>query len=626
MSSAAPPSANHHAALKIARRGKPVFPCRPDKAPYTARGFKAATTNPGLVNAFWNRYRDALIGMPTGKRSGVFVVDVDRLEALRELPQELPETLTVRTPSGGVHLYFKHVSGLTNTSGGLPDGIDIRAEGGYVIVPPSEGYSVKRRAAISDAPEWLLEILREKSAREPTRPGPGVKVDIETGPIPEGGRNNTLASIAGRLRACGFERDGIEDALLRINAERCTPPLGEAEVRKIAASVARYVPGQAGPDEETLAALEAIEHSFWRAEWAGMGGKSERSVVAVLIKAARRHGRLIPGGVEISIDHRTLALAAATSRRTVGKVLKRSEWLVSGQAGSGTKSGSIVIRTRAKVPHSYHQGYMEQEKSASGETLRAPRLRWSAPGIRRLGKSCEAAVDYLDRTGGVMTIAELAAAMGISRAWDFRRRVVSRLVAAGVVECSGNVVSLVEEWLEALNEERENTGEIAALRRDIARYDRERVAYAKRHEDRPEHAPTHEELAALERARRARRMRLALKALRTRGSGPAKNLELFMSGELHDVDYLVWSILHFHHVPAEMLDLWRSPVLEAGSVVVSEVSTPGGMPHRLDCACEDCVYPEPRYARPYQGLGPGRQGGGMVKRSGVRAPEAAPSL
>jgi|SRR5215203_889409 len=595
----------HHGAEKIASRGRPVFPCKPDKSPYTPRGFKDATTNPGQVNAFWNRYRDAQIGMPTGKHSGVFVVDVDRLEALAELdPQlqnELHETLTVRTPSSGLHFYFNHIEGLTNRTGQLPEGIDIRGEGGYVIVPPSEGYTIEHRAPIGDVPERLLEIVSKKPARETEWTEPGVKVDIETGPIPQGGRNNTLTSIAGRLRACGFEHDGIEDALLRINAERCTPPLGETEVRKIATSVARYSPGKAGPDAETLAALEAIEQCFWRSEWAGMGGKSERSVVAVLIKAARRHGRLIPGGIEISMDHRTLALAAATSRRTVGKVLKRSEWLGRGQTGSGTKSGTIVIKARAKVPHSYHQGGIEQKNSASGETLRAPRLRWSAPGIRRLGKSCEAAVDYLDRAGGVMPLEELADVMGVSRIWDFRRRVVSRLEKAGVVECSANVVSLGAEWLQALNEERVNTGEIAAYRRDMARYVRERVAYAKRHENRPEHAPTHEEIVALEDARHARRMRLALEALRAPGSGPAKNLQLFMNGELHNVEYLVRSILHFHHAPAEKLELWRDPVLEAGSVVVSEISPVGDVPHQLDCACEDCLYPELRYARPYRG-------------------------
>jgi hypothetical protein len=512
-----PTPARKQSALKIANKGKPVFPCKPDKKPYTPQGFKDATTDPARVTAFWTCYPDAKIGMPTGSRSGVFVVDVDRLEALGELPGELPETLTIRTPSGGLHYYLNHVDGITNRTGALPAGIDIRGEGGYVCVPPSPGYTVEHRAPIADAPEQLLEILREKPARDARQLlRPGVKVDIETGPIPEGARNNTLASIGGRLRACGFEHEGIEDALLRINAERCTPPMEETEVRKIAASVARYAPGKAlGPDADTLAALEEIERSFWRAEWRGMGGKSERSVVAVLITLGRRHARLIPGGVEISIDHRTLALASATSRRTVGKVLKRSEWISIGQTGSGTKSGTIVLRARAKVPHSYHRGAFEHNNNSSGETLRAPRLRWSAPGIRRLGKSCEAVVDYLDRAGGAMTLEELADAMGVSRAWEFRRRVVSRLEAAAVVECSGNMVSLVADWLENLNEERENTGEIAAYRRDMARYERERAGYANRNENKPDRSPSQEEMQATRESYPERR-REAIEAAITR--------------------------------------------------------------------------------------------------------------
>src|SRR5215212_4915774 len=121
-------------AQHIARKGKPVFPCREDKSPLAPRGFKDATTNPGLVKAFWTRYPHALIGMPTGERSGVFVVDVDRLTALMELPGALPRTRTARTASGGLHFYFKHAPGVRNSPGGLPKDIDVRGEGGYVIV------------------------------------------------------------------------------------------------------------------------------------------------------------------------------------------------------------------------------------------------------------------------------------------------------------------------------------------------------------------------------------------------------------------------------------------------------------------------------------------------------------
>ncbi len=144
------------AALKLAGKGKPVFPCKPNKAPYTSRSFKDATTDPARVTALYTKYRAEKIGMPTGKVSGVFVVDVDRLEALGELPKELPETLTFRTPSGGLHFYFNHVEGLTNKTGTLPDGIDIRGDGGYVIVPPSDGYTIERRAPIADGPRLAI--------------------------------------------------------------------------------------------------------------------------------------------------------------------------------------------------------------------------------------------------------------------------------------------------------------------------------------------------------------------------------------------------------------------------------------------------------------------------------------
>src|SRR5215216_5041864 len=106
-------------ALKIAGKGKPVFPCSPeDKRPLTKHGFKDATTNPGRVSAFWRKHPAALIGMPSGERSGIFVMDVDRLEALEELGpelrRELEQTLTIRTRSGGLHFYLEHEPGITN--------------------------------------------------------------------------------------------------------------------------------------------------------------------------------------------------------------------------------------------------------------------------------------------------------------------------------------------------------------------------------------------------------------------------------------------------------------------------------------------------------------------------------
>ena len=64
--------------------------------------------------------------------------------------------------------------------------------------------------------------------------------------LPEGGRNDGLTRYGGGMRRGGASHVEIEQKLLQENMRRCRPPLPENEVRKIAASVARYAIG--GPD------------------------------------------------------------------------------------------------------------------------------------------------------------------------------------------------------------------------------------------------------------------------------------------------------------------------------------------------------------------------------------------
>ena len=136
------------AALEYAEDGIPVFPCKPGgKAPLTERGHLDATTDRRQIHAWWNRWPNANIAVPTGARSGFFVVDVDKdswgfgtLDALEERFGELPPTRTVKTGRDGMHYYFRYPDDGTvipNSSGRLGPGIDIRGEGGYVLIPPS---------------------------------------------------------------------------------------------------------------------------------------------------------------------------------------------------------------------------------------------------------------------------------------------------------------------------------------------------------------------------------------------------------------------------------------------------------------------------------------------------------
>lgn len=133
------------AALRYAARGFPVFPCKPDKTPYTAHGFKDAATDSATIKELWRQWPDALIGMPTGKTSGIAVLDLDvkngknGFDAVPDWKQRTP--VIARTPSGGAHPYFHAISDTKSTASKIAPGVDTRGEGGYVIVPPSPGYS-----------------------------------------------------------------------------------------------------------------------------------------------------------------------------------------------------------------------------------------------------------------------------------------------------------------------------------------------------------------------------------------------------------------------------------------------------------------------------------------------------
>lgn len=121
--------------------------------------------------------------------------------------------------------------------------------------------------------------------------------------------------------------------------------------------------------------------------------------------------------------------------------------------------------------------------------MRAPRLRHSRPRfdrvgdeiirstVIRLGKSRGAVIDHLQRAGGPMAESALCAAVGIARPRDLRRRILPRLIAGRVVECSGDTVSLTPGWMAALEREREIALEIADDLRDAARNAREGDGY-----------------------------------------------------------------------------------------------------------------------------------------------------
>src|SRR6516165_11217578 len=134
------------AALSFVNRGLPVFPVSAkSKRPLTLRGFKDATTDEAQVRAWWTKRPKAMIGIPMGPRSKMWLFDVDvDLDGPKELAQltaqygPLPETLTSSTPGGGSHFYFLwNGANIRNSASKIAPGLDVRGDGGYTIVPPS---------------------------------------------------------------------------------------------------------------------------------------------------------------------------------------------------------------------------------------------------------------------------------------------------------------------------------------------------------------------------------------------------------------------------------------------------------------------------------------------------------
>jgi predicted P-loop ATPase len=165
-------------ALNLALIAIPVFACRPDKRPVTKNGFLDATTDPAAIRTMFAIPAAQLIGVPTGVASGFDVLDFDYrhgAEAWETANQHrLPETRVHETMSGGRHLLFKHDPQVRNSAGRIAPGIDVRGEGGYVIMPPSPGYRIISDADVAEWPEWLLTpglVLPKPAAERPISSG-----------------------------------------------------------------------------------------------------------------------------------------------------------------------------------------------------------------------------------------------------------------------------------------------------------------------------------------------------------------------------------------------------------------------------------------------------------------------
>lgn len=297
------------AALWYAAHGWAVFPIEPrGKRPATAHGLKDATRDAETVRRWWTSRPECNVGAAMGAASrGIFALDLDvhdadGLATLREWELangELPETARSVTGSGGEHLFFRAASGNSaprNSANGEL-GVDVRGDGGYVVLPPS--VNAEGRAYVwdvgpdeADPAEADAQVAAFLDAVQPRKSSGGGAARLE---MPEkqseGGRNDLIFRFASSLRSSSVPESVALAGAMAYNAECCDPPLDDEEVEKTVRGVyARYraghsrdAPGRGGIVGETAPGRGGIVGEAAP----GRGGLVERTGVGLTMERSR---------------------------------------------------------------------------------------------------------------------------------------------------------------------------------------------------------------------------------------------------------------------------------------------------------------------------------------------------
>lgn len=212
------------AALEWAGLGVPVFPTDAHKRPLTANGHKDASTDPETVKALWQAAgaRAHGIGAAMGEAAGLFAIDADlyKPDPVGGQAQAFIDDLTARgllpptrvhaTVNGGVHYLFSSDEAWPNC---VPSpGVEVKGEGGYIIVPPSPGYSIVREG-IAVAPTGLTSFLISvKKAIRDTNTIDGLKQQILDGDS----FHEAATSLSAKMAADGHPPERIQQVILDV--------------------------------------------------------------------------------------------------------------------------------------------------------------------------------------------------------------------------------------------------------------------------------------------------------------------------------------------------------------------------------------------------------------------------
>jgi putative DNA primase/helicase len=236
-------------------------PAKHPVARLVPHGLLDASAEPAAIERWWGSGQRHNIAISCGA-SGIVALDVDprhqgdsTLARLEETFGPLPPTWRVLSGGGGVHHYFRHPGPkVMNSTSRVGAGLDVRADGGYVVAPGSVHISGRRYeidvdahpddVGLSDVPAWLLRLMM--SGSDPLR-GNGVPAAalpeswqrLVAEGVSQGQRNDAVARLAGHLLRRNVSARVVLDLMRCWNRERCKPPLDDTELAKTVNSIAQ---------------------------------------------------------------------------------------------------------------------------------------------------------------------------------------------------------------------------------------------------------------------------------------------------------------------------------------------------------------------------------------------------
>ena len=281
-----PDPSNHNVLDYLSSLHLPMFPLpRGSKRPDSPGFFESATDHPSFD------LTDHNVGVATGR--GFIALDFDvkpaiGIDGTQSLDAWLaagllPEdTLTVRTPSGGIHLYLSLPDGhgpVANSVSALAPGVDVRGTRGYVVGPGSttaagDYHLLRASDRLAPCPQWLLDQLRAPRPRDPQTPM--VELDTEfalaraarhlrtdAAPALAGaGGNLTTYKTAARLKDFGISEAACLDLMAEHYNPRCKPPWNPDELETLVSNAYGYgsaAPGASSPDADFSEPLSAAQ-------------------------------------------------------------------------------------------------------------------------------------------------------------------------------------------------------------------------------------------------------------------------------------------------------------------------------------------------------------------------------